>query len=191
MKSIRRFGLAAVIVVLASGAVAACDDDDDDAQSDDTTEETTGTDEAPVVEVELADFEFVGLPDTVPVGTKLTVTNTSEAELHEIVVLRLPDGEDRPLDELVELPDEEFDALLQEMPAMVLLAEPAGPQIDAVGDGTLSRPGRYIVLCAIPTGVDPAEYFAAAEVAGEGPPDVEGAGPPHFVHGMYAEITVE
>ena len=58
----------------------------------------------------------------------------------------------------------------------------------AVGDGTLQEPGRYLVICTIPTGADPAEYLAA-EATSNGPPDVEG-GPPHFTHGMYAELDV-
>jgi hypothetical protein len=46
------------------------------------------------------------------------------------------------------------------------------------------------VMCAIPTGVDPEEYLAAAAGAAGGPPDVAG-GPPHFTHGMAAELIVE
>ena len=38
--------------------------------------------------------------------------------------------------------------------AAVLLADPGGEQIAAIGDGVLSEPGRYLLLCAIPTGVD-------------------------------------
>lgn len=40
-----------------------------------------------------------------------------------------------------------------------------------------------------PTGVAPDEYLAAAAASGGGPPDVPG-GPPHFAHGMVAELTV-
>ena len=74
-------------------------------------------------------------------------------------------------------------------PATVLLAEPGGEQIPAVGDGTLTEPGRYLILCAIPTGVDPAVYLKAAAESAGGPPQVEG-GPPHVVNGMFAEVTV-
>ena len=54
--------------------------------------------------------------------------------------------------------------------------------------GFVAEPGRYLILCAIPTGADPAEYLAAAATS-EGPPQVEG-GQPHFMNGMYAEILV-
>ena len=72
----------------------------------------------------------------------------------------------------------------------MLLAPPGEGAIAAVGDGTLSEPGRYAIICAIPTGADPAEYLAAAAESEGGPPEVPG-GPPHFVNGMFAEIVVE
>lgn len=142
-----------------------------------------------VVEVELVDFDFVGLPDTVDAGTRFTVTNTAQRELHELVAFRLPDEDERSIEELAELQPGELVAALGE-PVTVLLAEPGGEQIPAVGDGTLNEPGRYAIMCFIPTGVDPAEYLEAAAEVEEGPPQVEG-GPPHFVHGMAAELLVE
>ena len=72
----------------------------------------------------------------------------------------------------------------------MLLAAPDGEQIAAVGDGTLAEPGRYLLLCSIPTGVDPGDYLRAAAESAGGPPDVAG-GPPHFVNGMFAELIVE
>jgi hypothetical protein len=90
----------------------------------------------------------------------------------------------------VALPEAELGAIIGAAePATVLLAEPGGEQIPAVGDGTLTEPGRYLILCAIPTGVDPAVYLKAAAESAGGPPQVEG-GPPHFVNGMFAEVTV-
>lgn len=149
-----------------------------------------GTDDATddPVEISLVDFAFVGLPDAVPAGTRLSVRNDAEAELHEIVAFRLADDEDRTVDELAELSPSELGAALGE-PATVLLATPGGPQIDAVGDGTLAEPGRYALMCFIPTGVEPQVYLDAAAATEEGPPQVEG-GPPHFVQGMRAELTV-
>ncbi len=141
------------------------------------------------VEVVLRDFSFDGLPGTVPAGTRLTVINGAERELHELVAFRLPDDEDRSVADLARLSPPELMAALGE-PATVLLAEPGGPTIPAVGDGTLTEPGRYAVMCFIPTGIDPATYLEAAAASEDGPPDV-GGGPPHFVHGMHAELTVE
>ena len=59
-----------------------------------------------------------------------------------------------------------------------------------VGDGTLDEPGRYAIMCFIPTGVAPDVYLEAAAESEEGPPDV-GGGPPHFVHGMHAELRID
>lgn len=182
--------------VALAGAVAlaltACADGDD-------VEEVVETDAAPaaeevddgavVVDVTLVDFAFEGLPASVDAGTRLQVSNGAESELHELVAFRLPDGEERPVGELAQLPPEELMPLVGE-PTTVLLAAPGGEQIPAVGDGTLTEPGRYAVMCFIPTGVDPDEYLAASAEATEGPPDV-GDGPPHFVHGMVAELQVQ
>src|SRR5690606_38198407 len=52
------------------------------------------------VEITLVDFAFQGLPASVPAGTRLTVKNDSTAELHEIVVFKLPEGETRSAAEL-------------------------------------------------------------------------------------------
>jgi hypothetical protein len=61
----------------------------------------------------------------------------------------------------------------------------------AVGDGTLTEPGRYVLMCFIPTGADPDEYLSAAAASeGEAPTGVAG-GPPHVVNGMYAELHVD
>ena len=166
----------ALLAALAIGSVAglsACADD-------------AGAADDGVLEISMADFSFGDVPDEVPVGTRLEIENTSETELHELVAFRLPDGDERSVDEIV-------DAGLGELltgapPAAVLLAAPGAEQIAAVGDGTLDVPGRYLLLCAIPTGADPAEYLAAAATS-DGPPQVEG-GAPHFAHGMFDDLVV-
>ena len=70
-----------------------------------------------------------------------------------------------------------------------MLAMPGEEGFAVLGDGTLSEPGRYVILCGIPIGADPQAYLDAATEAG-GPPDVPG-GPPHFTAGMFAELIVE
>ncbi len=58
------------------------------------------------------------------------------------------------------------------------------------GSLTLEEPGRYVLICAIPTGVDPQAYRdAVSNPDQQGPPDVAG-GPPHLVKGMASEIIV-
>jgi hypothetical protein len=183
--------------LLAAGLVLAACSSDDDTTSDGAPEPVAGTEqvadgqgsEEDVVEVILRDFEFVGLPDTIPAGTRLTIVNQADRELHELVAIRLPDEEGRPVEELAQLSPDELAPLLGP-PATVLLAAPGGPVVPAVGDGTLSEPGRYAIVCAIPTGIDPQEYLDAAAATEAGPPQIDGAGPPHIVHGMIAEVLV-
>lgn len=156
-------------------------------EDEEASEPGEGGQAAETVEVTAVDYEFQGLPETAAAGSSLSLVNESEAELHEIVAFRIPEGEERSVGELLELPEGEVDF---GMPATVLLAPPGGEQIKAVGDGTLAEPGRYAVVCFIPTGVDPEVYLEAAQESQGGPPEVEG-GPPHFTKGMYAELTVE
>ncbi len=142
------------------------------------------------VPVTAVDFAFEGLPATIEADSRLTLTNAAAHELHELVAIRLPDSEQRPVAELMKLGPAEVDEILGSTePVTVLVAAPGEDQITAVGDGTLTETGRYVLLCAIPMGVDPAEYLAAAAAAGGAKPDVQG-GPPHLVAGMVAEITV-
>jgi hypothetical protein len=163
---------------------------DEGGASDDATSTTGMPADDQVVEVELADFAFEGLPDTVPVGTRLAVTNSSTVELHKLSALPLPDDEVRPVEELIALPGRELAAILRVRPATVLVAGPGGPQVNEVGDGTLSEPGRYLLICAVPIGLDPDEYLDALEGDGRRP-QVTGEGDPHFKHGMVADIVVE
>lgn len=143
--------------------------------------------------VTAADYAFQDLPSRVDAGTTLDLTNVSAREIHEMVVIRIPDNEQRPVQELVNLPESEQEAIFGNAePAMVLVAPPNGGEvIKAVGDGTLTEPGRYAVVCFIPVGADPAAYLAAAQNPDGGPPPDVGGGPPHVTQGMFGEITVE
>jgi hypothetical protein len=58
-----------------------------------------------------------------------------------------------------------------------------------VGDGTLTEPGRYAVVCFIPVGADPDKVVAAMQSESSTPPDL-GDGPPHISAGMFAELSV-
>jgi hypothetical protein len=165
----------AIALLLCAPLLFAACGDDADATADDG-----------VLDVTLTDFSFGDLPDGVPAGTRVQIDNTSETEIHELVAVRLPDGDDRSFDEIVASGlDEVFSA---GPPAAVLLAAPGGEQIDAVGDGVLAEPGRYLLVCAIPTGADPQDYLEAAATS-DGPPQVDG-GPPHFVNGMVDDLVV-
>jgi uncharacterized cupredoxin-like copper-binding protein len=156
---------------------------------DDTTHDTA--DHQPVtVAIGGVDYAFTNVPASTPAGTTLELQNTSETELHELVAFRLPDGDELPLVDLVQLPPDELRARLGAPATVVLQAPGSDQQIVAVGDGSLQEPGRYVLMCFIPTGVDPQVYLDAAAAANGAPPVVPG-GPPHFVNGMYAELVVE
>lgn len=198
-----RWARAALIPLAVTGALlVACSDDEGEAEAEATateamtaTAEGTGEAMGEALEVTTVDFGYEGLPEKVAAGTKITLVNTSEAELHEFVAILLPEGETRTAAELAALPMEELGALLGTgHPETVILATPgsgADANIVAVGDGTLNTPGRYLVICAIPTGIAPEAYLEAAAASGGEAPQVEGGGAPHFVAGMFAEVTVE
>jgi uncharacterized cupredoxin-like copper-binding protein len=142
------------------------------------------------VKVTMVDYAYKDLPKAIDAGTRLEVVNESKKELHELVAFLLPESEKRSAAELMKLPEAEIGALLQGEPAAVLLQAPGGPQVAAVGDGTLTEKGRYLVLCAIPTGAVPQEYLDAAAKSEGGPPQGVAGGPPHFTAGMFGELTV-
>ncbi len=174
--------------------LAACGDSDDEGAAPTTTAAgqptTTQAASGETVEITAVDYAFQGVPDTVEAGTKFTLTNESGGELHEIVAFRLPDDETRSAEELFSDPAN-LDSLGGEEspPDAVLLAAPGSDMPGAVvGDGSFTKPGRYLMACFIPTGADPEAYLNAPP--SDGPPEVEG-GPPHFTQGMYAEFTVE
>ncbi len=142
--------------------------------SDVVASETTAVATVPQpVVVTAVDYGFVNLPSHVEAGTKLTLHNDSDAEVHELVAIRLPDDETRSVAEIVQLPPEEIAAFFP-LVETVLVAAPGADGLAVEGTGVLTRPGRYAVICVIPTGADPAEYLAAAAAAEGGPPEIAG-----------------
>ena len=107
----------------------------------------------------------------------------------EAVQHGLRGDERRPIEELLALPPEELDALVASPPALVAVAPPGEDAFVALGDGTLTEPGRYAVVCFIPTGAEPQAYLDALEANPGQPPQIEG-GPPHLANGMYADLVV-
>lgn len=123
------------------------------------------------VEVSAVDFGYEGVPASLEAGTTVfTMTNDSTAgEAHELGLVRIRDGVDKTLDELLSLPEAEMEQYLEFGSGVYA---PAG----AAGGTTIDlQPGRYVYACFIPVGsIDGAE----------------GSGPPHFVEGMAGEFTV-
>ena len=155
------------------------------------TSEATTAASGETIEVTGVDYAFEGLPETIEAGTALSFVNGSDAEFHEMVVIAIPEGEERSVEELVALPPEESDAIFANVePALVAVAMPGEPGMPVLGDGTISEPGRYAVVCFVPVGADPEAVAAAMQSETSGPPDL-GDGAPHATQGMWAELTVE
>lgn len=190
---LKALATAAIVALAATG----CGDDEEAAVTTTTTTTTTQAQATPgetggeTVSITAVNYAFQGAPATVAAGSRITLTNAADDELHELVAMRLDDDTDLSVEELVALPEDEFEQhVAPGPPAMVVIAPPGEEGFPVLGDGTITEPGRYALVCFIPTGADPDEYLAAAQEGGEGPPQVEG-GPPHFTQGMFAELTVE
>ncbi len=180
MKLVTRLTVVAMVVSLAGCAA--------EEEPAGTTEAPPSTQAAATVTVTGVDYGYRGLPESVEVGTTLVFENESTNEVHELVAIRLPDDETRPVSELVQLPPEELAAFFPGVET-VLIAPPGSDGFAVEGTGELTEPGRYAIVCVIPTGADPDEYLTAAAESEGGPPEVAG-GPPHIVNGMFAELTV-
>ena len=119
------------------------------------------------VDIAGVDYGFEGVPETIEAGTvAFRFANESDAEEHEMIVIRKKDGVQLSWEELLELPEEEAEQNTEFTTAA--FAPPGGDS----GTFTELVPGDYAMLCFIPVG---------------GAED----GPPHFTQGMMAEFTVE
>ncbi|MBN1092490.1 hypothetical protein JKP75_07890 [Blastococcus sp. TML/M2B] len=123
------------------------------------------------VEATGVDFEYEGLPDSVPAGV-VAVTLTNEGtELHEIGIARINDDVTDPIEALLTLPEEEVFSKLELKGVTVVepgQSETTFLRMDA---------GRYGAACFIPEGTMSTE--------------MPGMGAPHFTMGMFAEFTAE
>jgi hypothetical protein len=144
------------------------------------------------IEITGTDFMYTGVPDEVATGAEFTFKNDSQNEVHEIVMVRIADGETRPLSELLELSEEESAEVTEFKGVLVALPGTEGANPEGPGNSiTMDEPGRYAIVCFIPEGADPdvvAEAMQNPEA--EGPPDM-GDGTPHAFLGMVAEYEVK
>jgi hypothetical protein len=165
----------AAVTMTALVALAGVACSDDDGGGDSAAEETTTTAEGggATTDVTAVDYAFEGVGETLPAGAHtFTFANEGE-EPHELVILRIKDENDS-IDELLQLPEEEGRARVEEAGGTFALPGEAGEpaQVDL-------EAGKYAFVCFIPVGT-----------TGESPEET-GDGPPHFVEGMVTEFTVE
>lgn len=187
----RKFTLWLLVLML---GLAACNGNGDETETDTETQPETETDDAAAagetITITTMDYAFEGVPDTVPAGSELTTDNQG-SEPHEMVVFHIPDVEERSVQELLALPeDEEPD--IDFVGAVIQLTD-GSPPITPEGPAIVEQPGRYAMVCFFPVGLTDADLQAAMEQMeedGEGPPPLP-EGPPHFTEGMWAEFTVE
>lgn len=125
-----------------------------------------------VVEFSAVDFDYAGIPDTLPSGpTSFVMTNDSAAgEAHEFSLVKLADNTDLTVDELLAMPEADAEQHIETFAGGVFA--PAGTTSGTVAELTA---GRWAYVCFIPIG----------SVDG-----VEADGPPHFTAGMAGEFTV-
>jgi hypothetical protein len=116
------------------------------------------------------DYEYEGIPDSLPAGTATVTFSNEGEELHEIGLIRINDDVDLSLEELLQLPEEQA----------MTMAQFVGAAFAAPGEADTTyldlEPGRYGAVCFIPQGTTH---------------EHEGNGPPHLALGMLAEFTVE
>ena len=134
-----------------------------------------------VIDATATEYAYAGVPETIPAGpTIINMTNLGD-EFHEFILFRKADGvTDGPID-IVSLPEEEM------MAKASFAAAAFGPP-DAVAHGVADlAPGDYFAICFLPENATPE---VMAQMDGPDSPLPEGAGAPHFSHGMVIEFTV-
>jgi hypothetical protein len=126
------------------------------------------------VDVTAKNYAFEGIPESLESGPALFRLTNEGTEYHEMTLFKINEGEERPINELLALPEEEAQAL-----ATVVGGAFAPPEAGDFATVDL-EPGRYAVVCFIPVGATP-----EALESGQEP---EGA--PHFTEGMAHEFEV-
>jgi hypothetical protein len=117
------------------------------------------------VDVNAIDYGYENVPETVPAGV-VSIAMTNEGnEQHEMILFRRGDGETRPVEDLLALPEDEFGQVMTFTSANVV-----EPGATGVANAELT-PGGYVGICFLPVG------------GGE-------EGPPHFLEGMVTEFEV-
>jgi hypothetical protein len=132
------------------------------------------TDDATAVTITASEYRFAGT-DVLKAGGRFAITfESAGTELHELHIAKLPEGDERPLDEILHDPEAESTT------TSVGHAFACPGTASTPSGADLSASGRYVVVCFIPTGATPATD----------PKDFETLGPPHALQGMGVELTV-
>jgi hypothetical protein len=126
------------------------------------------------LEVTGVEYEFQGLPKTMPAGTVAIRFTDTGAEIHELAIYRMKTRDS--LKKVIGLSEKEQSKKLQEVGGTFAMQNQT-----TFSFAELTKPGRYAVICHLPVGSTSIE---AAEGAGRNAKS-------HADEGMYATITVE
>jgi hypothetical protein len=133
-------------------------------------------DDATSVTITATDYEFAGWEELHNAGEYgITLVNEGE-ELHEMQLVRITDEQNRPIEELVDLNEEELEGVINQVAFSFACPGDAADPVAA----DMTEPGRYVMICFIPVGATPEtsiEEFETLE-------------PPHFAQGMVHEFEV-
>ena len=146
----------------------------------------------PEMVITATDYEFQGVPEIVPSGTKISLVNASTTEFHTAFIIRLPEGDERTREELTAISPQ--DLLPHFGPGRgvdqaIFHARPGESHYEIRLGGPMVRaPGRYVIMCFVPVGADPAEV---EEQVRFGPPQQTDGVLRHDQVGQFAEFIVE
>lgn len=124
------------------------------------------------VDVAAVDYEFEGVPDTLPAGFATFAFSNEGEEVHEMLMVRYKD-ESLTIEDLMKLSDEEAQSKID------FLGASFGPPGTKDVESKELAPGKYALLCFVPVGSTSPKAARNAD------------GPPHVARGMSAEFTVE
>lgn len=138
----------------------------------------------PEIKINAREFALDGVPtdEVVPGTVAVTVTNAGAAP-HAEIVARIADAEKRPVSELAKLPYDRLSTLLEPVGAVRV-----DPGRTATAFLRLT-PGRYALLCPVPTAPTPAPTTTRAERATRTPAPAP-PGPPSYTKGEFGEFRV-
>jgi hypothetical protein len=127
------------------------------------------------VDVTATNYAFDGLDAPVEAGPTVLNLANDGTEFHEVVLFSVAEGEERPFEELMALPEPEIDALITDK---AFSMAPPGAANYVTAD---LEPGRHIAICFVPVGATPEALASDAPL-----PQDDG----HFMHGMVTEFEV-
>src|SRR3954470_19559086 len=118
----------------------------------------------PQITVTAVDYQFTGMPTSVPVGTTLTLQN-SGTEVHEMVIAMKNPGVTQSWDELVQMPEDQVTQFVT-----ILGGTVAAP--GSTGDAPIqvTQEGDYLMICFIPQGTYSMPPVASGEPGASGAP---------------------